>query len=422
MAPVLRVESAFFPLDEQLGLLGGGLTPRGEETLVRLSTWMPYESARELLQDMLGMQASKATARRATLTTGQAALAQWEEQVERLKQEAPQAPVGAGEGEKQAMSGDGAMVHLVGGEWAEVKTLALGEVTRNRRGEVCTQHLSYCSRLGDVTTFEHATLLQTHQRGLERASAVCAVQDGAEWLQGLVDYHRADAVRILDFAHAAEYINDIGQAVQAAGGRLPARWFQGVLHRLKHQGPTRVLRHLRWLATHYPSPLMQEKLTYLQKREAHMQYPAYQEAGWPIGSGSVESANKLVVEARLKGAGMRWCRHNVNPMLVLRNAVCNREWKQTWESSRTYRQTLRTQRRKATSHQRLEHAMWVLIIWGVRVHRLSQPSPVASSAPTAVLSKVGQSLPRPGSGYSWHKPFLRRLPSTTGAREEPCAK
>jgi hypothetical protein len=50
---------------------------------------------------------------------------------------------------------------------------------------------------------------------------------------------------------------------------------------------------------------MQEKLIYLQKREAHMQYPTYQQAGWPIGSGNVESANKLVVEARLKGAGMR---------------------------------------------------------------------------------------------------------------------
>jgi len=134
---------------------------------------------------------------------------------------------------------------------------------------------------------------------------VCAVQDGAQWLQGLVDYHRADAVRILDFAHAAEYVNDIGQAVQAAGGRLPARWLQGMLHRLKHQGPGRVLKHLAWLAARYPSPLLQEKLTYLQKREAHMQYPIYQAAGWPIGSGSVESANKLVVEARLKGAGMR---------------------------------------------------------------------------------------------------------------------
>jgi hypothetical protein len=184
------------------------------------------------------------------------------------------------------------------------------------------------------------------------------------------------------------YTNDIGQAVQAAGGRLPTRWFQGILHLLKHQGPARVLRHLTWLAARYPSPLLLEKLTYLLKRGAHMQYPAYQEAGWPIGSGSVESANKLVVEARLKGAGMRWCRHNVNRMLVLRNAVCNREWKQTWESSRTYRQTLRTQLRKARNHQRLEHAMWVLIIRGVRVHRLSQPSRVASSAPTGVSFPV----------------------------------
>jgi hypothetical protein len=270
MGPALRARSAFFPLDEELGLLSGGLTPRGEETLVRLSTWMPYESARELLEDLLGMRVSKATAHRATLATGQAALAEWEEQVEQLKQEAPQAPVGA---EKQAMSADGAMVHLVGGEWAEVKTLALGEVSRNKRGEVCTQHLSYCSRLFDAASFEHATLLETHRRGLSRATEVCAVQDGAEWLQGLVDYHCADAVRILDFAHAAEYINDIGQAVQAAGGRLPARWLEGVLHWLKHQGPARVLRHLAWLAARYPSPLMVEKLTYLQKREAHMQYP-----------------------------------------------------------------------------------------------------------------------------------------------------
>jgi len=377
---------------------------------------MPYESARELLEEVLGVQVSKATARRATLHTGQAALAVWEAQVERLKQEAPQAPAGA---DKQAMSGDGAMVHLVGGEWAEVKTLAIGEVTRNQRGEVCTQQLSYCSRLGEAASFEQATLLETHRRGLERATEVCAVQDGAEWLQGLVDYHRADAVRILDFAHAAEYISAIGQAVQAAGGRLPARWLEGVLHRLKHQGPARVLRHLAWLAARYPSPLMQEKLTYLQKREAHMQYPTYQEAGWPIGSGSVESANKLVVEARLKGAGMRWHRQDVNPMLMLRNAVCNREWKQTWATAVAQRQALRTQRRQAQSQQRLESALWFLIVWGVRLHRLSHPS-----ATTTTTAEVPQKQPtaRPGSGYSWRKPFLRRPPSTAGAAAELCAK
>src|SRR5437773_7665468 len=174
MEPAPSVGSAFFPLDEELGLLSGGLTPRGEELLVRLSTWMPYESARELLEELLGVQVSKASARRATLHTGEAALAVWEAEVERLKQEAPQAPAGA---DKQALSGDGAMVHLVGGEWVEVKTLAIGQVTRNLRGEVCTQQLSYCSRLADAASFAHATLLATHRRGLCRAREVCAVQD-----------------------------------------------------------------------------------------------------------------------------------------------------------------------------------------------------------------------------------------------------
>jgi hypothetical protein len=246
------------------------MTPRGEETLARLASWMPYAPAQELLQDLLGMQVSKATARRATLATGQAQLSVCEGEEERLKQEVPQAPAGAN---KQAMSGDGAFVHLVGGEWVEVKTLTMGEVTRNKREEVCMQQVSSFSRLADAERFAEAALVETHRRGLERATEVCAVQDGAEWLQGLVDYHRADAVRILDFAHAAEYVNEIGQVVRAAGGRLPAKWLDGVLHRLKHQGPHRVLTHLACLAARYPSPTMQEKLAYLQKREAHMQYP-----------------------------------------------------------------------------------------------------------------------------------------------------
>ncbi len=163
--------------------------------MVRLASWMPFEQAREMLQDLVGMRVSKATARRMTLATGEAQLSVCEVEVERLKQEVPQAPAGV---EKQALSGDGAMVHLVGGEWAEVKTVALGEVTRTKRGEVCTQDLSYFSRLSDAASFEEAALVETHRRGLERATEVCAVQDGAEWLQGLVDYHRADAVRILD--------------------------------------------------------------------------------------------------------------------------------------------------------------------------------------------------------------------------------
>src|SRR5437588_807376 len=161
MGPVLPVGEAFFPLDEQLGLLAGGVTPRAEEALVRLASWMPLASAQELLQDLLSVRASLATTRRATLAPGEAALAVWEGEEERLKQEAPQAPEG---GDKQAMSGDGAFVHLVGGEWVEVKTLTIGEVTRNAHGEVGLEHISSCSRLADAERFAEAALVETHRR------------------------------------------------------------------------------------------------------------------------------------------------------------------------------------------------------------------------------------------------------------------
>src|SRR6266566_7867053 len=125
MAPARPVGEAFFPLDEQLGLLAAGVTPRAEEMLVRLACWMPFASAQELLEDLLGVRVSKATAHRATLATGTAQLSVWEREEERLKQEAPQAPEG---GDKQAMSGDGASVLLVGGEWVE------GKHAHDRRG------------------------------------------------------------------------------------------------------------------------------------------------------------------------------------------------------------------------------------------------------------------------------------------------
>jgi hypothetical protein len=72
------------------------------------------------------------------------------------------------------------MGHLLGGEWADVRMLAIGQVTHISRGDVCTPQLSPCSRLSGAASIVHATLLDTQRRGLERAVEVCAVHDGAE--------------------------------------------------------------------------------------------------------------------------------------------------------------------------------------------------------------------------------------------------
>ena len=49
-----------------------------------------------------------------------------------------------------------------------------------------------------------------------------------------------------------------------------------------------------------------------------MDYPTYQAHGWLIGSGSVESACKTVVNQRLKLAGMRWGEDGTDAMCHLR--------------------------------------------------------------------------------------------------------
>ena len=61
--------------------------------------------------------------------------------------------------------------------------------------------------------FTRLMLVETHRRGLERSPQVGAVVDGAEWLQGVIDYHAPKAVRILDFAHAAQRLSAIAQVI-----------------------------------------------------------------------------------------------------------------------------------------------------------------------------------------------------------------
>ncbi|MFN8456504.1 MAG: hypothetical protein U0401_17850 [Anaerolineae bacterium] len=57
-----------------------------------------------------------------------------------------------------------------------------------------------------------------------------------------------------------------------------------------------------------------------------MHYIARRQAGYPVGSGSVESACKVVVQGRMKQAGRRWSRDGAQAMLALRRALCSDRW------------------------------------------------------------------------------------------------
>src|SRR5437660_1729428 len=106
------------------------------------------------LQDVLGMTQWRKEHPQATWAEIEAAVAACEAETERLQQELPEAPTGAC---KQLMSADGAFVPLVGGVWMEVKTLVMGTVTHNKKGEICSEDLSSFSRLCKAEQFEEAT-------------------------------------------------------------------------------------------------------------------------------------------------------------------------------------------------------------------------------------------------------------------------
>jgi hypothetical protein len=399
MESVPRVKVGFFPLDEQLGLVAGSLSPSSQEQLVHLATWMPFERAVQMLKRFTGIQISEATARRHTYHVGQTALAVQNAQA---STDAGVAPGVKGQ-EKLIVSPDGAMVPLLHGQWAEVKTVVVGEIQPVGPDEqIHSTRLSYFSRMLDAQTFTEQASGELVRRGVDQAEQVCAVMDGAEWIDGFVDWHCKDAVRILDFAHAAQYVSQIGQLAQAAGSVLPQDWLEGLLHDLKHKGPSQVLQQVNQLRERHPEvEEIGKKVAYLQKREARMQYPQYQAVGWPIGSGIVESGNKVVMQARLKGSGMHWAPAHVNPMLALRTSACNDRWDETREQGRVYLHQHRLDQRRKRQHERYQRRLLPLLVAILLLKTRSQP-PVPLPPPKPSGS------PRPSATHPWRKSLLAK--------------
>lgn len=423
MPPAQNVGSDFFPLDEELGLLPGALTPSLQEAVVRLGARMPFGSVVQELTFLKHVTTTEATIRRQTEAAGAAYVALQTEAVARMERTLPAVPEGA---PRQLMSTDGALVPLVHGEWAEVKTVVLGAiqppVIENGEVVVHTTELSYFSRLAEAEDFTRLATVETQRRGTERAETVCAVNDGAEWIQGFIDVQRHDAVRILDFSHAAGYVAQVGQAVLGEGTPEVKAWLATTLHELKHDSPDKVWQTLRdmqhELAGGAASPEtldhVRTAMQYLEKRRAQMDYPHFQAAGYPIGSGSVESGNKVVIEARLKGAGMHWARPHVNPLVALRDVLCSARWQQDWPQMAMRLRADHLQVRQQRQRMRWMQRRAVPVAGASPVSLLptgaesSNPEPVHGASIKSKASPQTKHPYRPPANHPWrHSPIGR---------------
>jgi len=173
--------------------------------------------------------------------------------------------------------------------------------------------------------------------GMERAAVWVALTDGGAGLEEFVrdNFGRPDLVVILDFWHAAGYLEELARAAcpadEAAAGRLAGEWCR----LLKEEGGALTLAALlAWDFGPRRSRALREQLArvreYFGSNLHRMEYPEYLSEGWQIGSGAVESACKAVVGQRLKGAGMRWGEAGAHALCHLR--ALYRSEKGVWEA------------------------------------------------------------------------------------------
>jgi len=331
------VGQRFFPLDRALGLLPGAYTPQVQEAITRLGSRMSYGEAREELARLWKVKISTGSLRQVTLRHGIVADRLIQEQVAQLEATSPEPTA---QPEQLVMCVDGAMVQVTSGEWREVKTMALGEFkpywdAKERQVVTQTTHLSYFSRADTAENFSRLALAEWQRRGGDNAHTVVAVQDGAAWIQGVIDTHCPQATRIIDFAHAQGYLAVVGRAIYGPETDAFRQWYGRMSRQLGHQPPQRTVGELRLLQRQHPDHLqateIEAAIRYLETRLPMIDYPHFRRQQLPIGSGIVESGHKVVMQKRMKQAGMRWSESSLNPMLALRTALCNQIWNQTWQ-------------------------------------------------------------------------------------------
>ncbi|MGC4105003.1 MAG: hypothetical protein QM753_01455 [Thermomicrobiales bacterium] len=327
---------SFPPLGERLGLVPGTLAPWLAELAVQFGTETSFARAASLLSQATRTRISPDTVRRLTETAG-AIWCQLDLDLLTALETAAMAPgapeVVVPDADPFAPTAtislclDGAMVPLVGGDWQEVRTLTVGEVVTTDES-VRTTRLSYVSQQAPAARFQRTIGVELTRRGvLTHPGTIVAISDGASWIQDALDLQVPQAVRILDVMHAVEYLADAAKASFGPGTAETSAWL-GTWRQALRTGKAVAVGNA--LAALPPSPERDDALRYLGNRRAMLAYGRCDLEGWPVGSGVVESANKIVVEARLKGAGRHWSPGSVNPMVSLRALVASERWERAW--------------------------------------------------------------------------------------------
>jgi hypothetical protein len=343
---VPAVRAGFFPLDEQLQLGKHSWTPQTIAQALRLGVEIPsYARAANAFGELSGVSLSKRSLQQLVAEYGGAVVETQaseaaamlqppaKDEVEITGRQVPQPT-----SETMSVSPDGVMVNIRDEGWKEVKLVRVAAVEQqvnpvSGQAEVKLSQQSYRAGLWDAATFATQQWAETERRGIPKAKRLACVADGAAWIWQLVLMCFSPCFEILDWWHASQRLWTIANAPFDSSAAATAwveqqqkLWAEGQLLAFFHQ-----VRLLSPRGQPLPDPVRQAIL-YLFHHRQRLRYAYFRQLGLPIGSGTLESACKVLVQTRMTQAGMRWSRTGAQAMLALRCALLSDRWQLTCRS------------------------------------------------------------------------------------------
>tara|TARA_B100002003_G_C14092015_1_gene525235 strand:+ start:135 stop:1505 length:1371 start_codon:yes stop_codon:yes gene_type:complete len=213
--------------------------------------------------------------------------------------------------------------------WKECKTLLLFEMKKEgEKNILLNKH--YFSSLRDIKYFKRQVKKQLENYCKRKEVNIVCIGDGADWIWNMVHELVPEGVtEILDWYHIEEKIWELANELYLEDKVKIKSFVDEQLEWLKKGNTGILIQNLCKLKNKEKNKLKFELidrlLKYIENNKERMKYDLYKKEGHCIGSGAIESANKYVIQRRLKLPGIRWEPENAEYMAHLRAEYINRK-------------------------------------------------------------------------------------------------
>jgi len=184
----------------------------------------------------------------------------------------------------------------------------------------------YISYVGSVSEFKKHLLACSLRNGYGQFKETVLLSDGATWTRGMVDEIFPDVQQILDFYHLCENVYTFAKALFNMDESKYLPWAKDTCAYLKKSQYDLVLRELIPYKDEKPNNCTVNLYGYITNNIKNIDYATYLNKGYFIGSGAIESGNKIILQDRLKRAGMRWNTKTAQAMLTLKAKAESDTW------------------------------------------------------------------------------------------------